>query len=90
MGKKANKASRKYAASGQLKAQIQNRRKQQQVKKKIEGRKHRKTHESGKGKGKRKVDDEATSEGEEEITGKEGGKYVDSYSSILKHAYFNL
>ncbi|KAL5478855.1 NOC2 [Sanghuangporus weigelae] len=47
MGKKANKASRKYAASGQLKKEIQSRKKHQQVKRKIEQRK------VGKGRGKR-------------------------------------
>ena len=39
MGKKANKASRKYAASGQLKKEIQSRKKHQQIKRKIERRK---------------------------------------------------
>lgn len=39
MGKKAPKASRKYAASGQLKKEIQARKKHQQVKRNIERRK---------------------------------------------------
>ncbi|KAL5520417.1 hypothetical protein ACEPAG_9641 [Sanghuangporus baumii] len=47
MGKKANKASRKYAASGQLKKEIQSRKKHQQVRRKIEQR------QVGKGRGKR-------------------------------------
>lgn len=38
MGKKANKASRKYAASGQLKKEIQARKKHQQLKRTIEKR----------------------------------------------------
>lgn len=48
MGKKATKASRKYASSGQLKKEIQARKKHQQVKRTIERRK------GGKGKGKAK------------------------------------
>ncbi|KAL5498263.1 NOC2 [Sanghuangporus vaninii] len=47
MGKKANKASRKYAASGQLKKEIQSRKKHQQIKRKFDQRK------VGKGRGKR-------------------------------------
>lgn len=39
MGKKATKASRKYASSGQLKKEIQARKKHQQVKRGIERRK---------------------------------------------------
>ena len=39
MGKKATKASRKYAASGQLKKEIQARKKHQQVKRAVERRK---------------------------------------------------
>ena len=39
MGKKATKASRKYAASGQLKKEIQSRKKHQQIKRNIERRK---------------------------------------------------
>ena len=39
MGKKANKATRKFAASGQLKKAIQQRRKHQDIKRKVERRK---------------------------------------------------
>ena len=39
MGKKANKATRKFAASGQLKKTIQQRRKHQDIKRKVERRK---------------------------------------------------
>ena len=39
MGKKANKATRKFAASGQLKKTIQQRRKHQDIKRKAERRK---------------------------------------------------
>lgn len=42
MGKKANKASRKYAASGQLKKEIQARRKHQQIKRTADRRKNSK------------------------------------------------
>jgi len=38
MGKKASKATKKFAASGQLKKTIQARHKAQQIKKKIQGR----------------------------------------------------
>lgn len=38
MGKKATKATKKFAASGQLKKQIQSRHKHQQIKKKVQGR----------------------------------------------------
>jgi nucleolar complex protein 2 len=86
MGKKANKASRKYAASGQLKKEIQARRKHQQVKRTIERRKGAKAKPvngvneiKGKGKGKGKErevvddnedDDVEMSEEDEENVGK--------------------
>ena len=47
MGKKATKATRKFAASGQLKKTIQQRRKHQDIKRKAE---RRKTNSSQKGK----------------------------------------
>ncbi|KAL5525179.1 NOC2 [Sanghuangporus sanghuang] len=53
MGKKANKASRKYAASGQLKKEIQSRKKHQQIKRKFDQRK------VGKGRGKREGSEDA-------------------------------
>jgi nucleolar complex protein 2 len=84
MGKKANKASRKYAASGQLKKEIQARRKHQQVKRTIERRKGAKAKPvngvseiKGKGKGKEREvvdenedDDVEMSEEDEENVGK--------------------
>lgn len=39
MGKKATKATKKFVASGQLKKTIQQRHKQQQIRRKVEGRK---------------------------------------------------
>jgi len=44
MGRGATKATKKYAASGQLKQAIQTRRKHQQIKKKIQGRKGKQEH----------------------------------------------
>lgn len=58
MGKKANKATRKFAASGQLKKTIQQRRKHQDIKRKAERRKG-----ASKGKAKENAD---VSGGEEE------------------------
>lgn len=57
MGKKATKSTRKFAASGQLQKTIQARRKQRDIRKKVERRK------SSKGKGKRVAGD--AEEGEE-------------------------
>lgn len=47
MGKKANKASRKYAATGKLKNEIQSRKKHQQIKRNIERRKAGKSGKKG-------------------------------------------
>lgn len=47
MAKKGAKATRKFAASGQLKKQIQARHKHQQLKKSIERRKGKKTGHTG-------------------------------------------
>ncbi|EJD05007.1 Noc2-domain-containing protein [Fomitiporia mediterranea MF3/22] len=86
MSKKANKASRKYAASGQLKKQIQSRKKHQQMKRNIEWRK------GSKGRGKvanlNEIDGEAEQRGmevedvegvsedvDEEISGEETEKF---------------
>ena len=44
MGRGATKATKKYAASGQLKKSIQARHKHQQIKKKIQGRKGKQKH----------------------------------------------
>ena len=44
MGRGATKATKKYVASGQLKKSIQARHKQQQIKKKIQGRKGKQKH----------------------------------------------
>ena len=84
MGKKATKASRKYAASGQLKKEIQARKKHQQMKRTIErrkggkgraksGRDEKENVQAGrKGKG-RASDDEDASE-DEEMSDEETGK----------------
>ncbi|PSS34248.1 hypothetical protein PHLCEN_2v1714 [Hermanssonia centrifuga] len=69
MGKKATKATRKFAASGQLKKTIQQRRKHQDIKRKTE---RRKVGKRGKG-GQTNNDDEADDEGEE--VGKTNGKF---------------
>lgn len=61
MGKKATKATRKFAASGQLKKTIQQRRKHQDIKRKAERRKA--TH---KGKG-RQVGDGNEGEDEDDV-----------------------
>jgi len=55
MGKKAVKSTRKFAASGQLKKTIQNRKKHQQIQKKAAGR--RGANKDAKGKGKAQRDD---------------------------------
>ncbi|KAI5120624.1 hypothetical protein M0805_009384 [Coniferiporia weirii] len=81
MGKKATKASRKYATSGQLKKEIQARKKHQQVKRTVERRKAGKGRgkasnaeereylkEDGKGTGKRKSKDD------EELMGSDEGE----------------
>ena len=85
MGKKATKASRKYAASGQLKKEIQARKKHQQMKRTIErrkggkgmatsGRDEKENVQAGrKGKGKAS-DDEDASEDDEEMSDEETGK----------------
>jgi nucleolar complex protein 2 len=44
MGRGATKATKKYAASGQLKKSIQARHKHQQIQKKIQGRKGKQKH----------------------------------------------
>ena len=69
MGKKASKATRKFAASGQLKKTIQQRRKHQDIKRKVERRK-------GSKKGKERdtgADDGADDELEDEVE-EAGGK----------------
>ena len=78
MGKKANKASRKYAASGQLKKEIQARKKHQQIKRTVERRRAGKSRDTAihseekenlnqkrRGEGKGKIR-ENTSDGEED------------------------
>ena len=60
MGKKAAKATRKFAASGQLKKTIQARRKHRDIKKKTERR------QAAKGKGKAAENASDESDGEEE------------------------
>lgn len=67
MGKKAVKSTRKFAASGQLKKTIQARKKQQDVRRKIQGRKSRKD-----GKGKQR--EHAGADEEEEEENDDGGK----------------
>ena len=85
MGKKATKASRKYAASGQLKKEIQARKKHQQMKRTIErrkggkgkaksGRDEKENVQAGrKGKGKAS-DNEGASEDDEEMSDEKTGK----------------
>ncbi|TFY62316.1 hypothetical protein EVJ58_g3941 [Rhodofomes roseus] len=75
MGKKAAKATRKFAASGQLKKVIQTRRKQRDIKKKAEKRK------AGKGKGKGLPTDEHDEDAVEEEQGqnKFKGMSVDDF-----------
>lgn len=58
MGKKAAKSTRKFAASGQLKKTIQNRKKHQQVQKKAAGRRGAGKDAKGKGKAAREDGDE--------------------------------
>ncbi|KAF8841034.1 Noc2-domain-containing protein [Paxillus ammoniavirescens] len=60
---KASKATRKFASSGQLKKTIQSRKKHQQVKKKIDGRRGAK----GKGKVKAPVDNNESGDEDEEV-----------------------
>ena len=86
MGKKAKKASRKYAASGQLKKEIQARKKHQQMKRTIErrkggkgrtksGRDEKENVQAGrKGKGKASDDNDDASEDDEEMSDEETGK----------------
>ncbi|KAL4071645.1 Noc2p family-domain-containing protein [Scleroderma yunnanense] len=80
MGKGTKKSTRKFAASGQLKKTIENRRKHQQTKKKIQGRRGA----SGKGKEKEKetVDSDAASEDDDKAKGMSvddflGAKFMD-------------
>ena len=81
MGKKASKASRKYAASGQLKKEIESRKKHQQIKRNIERKRTGKPKEggfdkenvSGQRKGKEKAEDpEEDDDAEEEGSGSDG------------------
>ena len=69
MGKKATKATRKFAASGQLKKTIQQRRKHQDIKRKAE---RRKTNKKGKGPNTahEKEDDEEEQDEVEQASGK--------------------
>ena len=62
MGRGASKATKKYAASGQLKKSIQARHKHQQIKKKIQGRKGKQNH---KGQNRSLVEDEEVEDNEE-------------------------
>lgn len=81
MGRKAAKSTRKFAASGQLKKTIQNRKKHQQLQKKAAGRRGASNREFGKGKGKSgKEDEEEDGEADrEEVTKpvkQKGKRYV--------------
>lgn len=63
MGKKATKATRKFAASGQLKKTIQQRRKHQDIRRKVERR-----NATKKGKGKeQQVGEDGDEEGEGDV-----------------------
>ncbi len=92
MGKKASKASRKYAASGQLQKEIQSRRKHQQIKRNIERKRTGKSKDAGEDKenvgGQRKGKEKAEGFGEDdeeagddEESDGETGLYVLSSSS---------
>lgn len=90
MGKKASKASRKYAASGQLQKEIKSRRKHQQIKRNIERKRSGKPKDgaedkenvSGQRKGKEKAED--VEEGDEEGGDSDGetGQYVQNLSRM--------
>ena len=60
---RASKATKKYAASGQLKKSIQARHKHQQIKKKIQGRKGKQKHK-GQGRSLGTEDEEAENDDE--------------------------
>lgn len=72
MGKKAAKSTRKFAASGQLKKTIQNRKKHQQIQKKVASR--RGANRDAKGKGKMQLVDDGDSEDEKSTSTKKGKK----------------
>lgn len=77
MGRKAAKSTRKFAASGQLKKTIQNRKKHQQLQKKAAGRRGASNRDIGKkkGKGKAEVQDEEEDDDDgERETVKQKGK----------------
>lgn len=88
MGKKASKASRKYAASGQLQKEIKSRRKHQQIKRNIERKRSGKPKEgaedkenvSAQRKGKEKAEDEGDEEGGD--SDGETGQYVQNLSRM--------
>lgn len=65
MGRGATKATKKYAASGQLKKSIQARHKHQQIKKKIQGRKGKQNH---KGQSRSFVAEDAETESNDETS----------------------
>lgn len=79
MGKKAPKASRKLAAKGELKRQIQERHKHQKTKQRIDTKRAQKAR--GKGKGKVVEDGE---EAEEEEDQKKDSKYVIGVSLVRR------
>ena len=60
MGRGTTKATKKYAASGQLKKSIQARHKHQQIKKKIQGRKGKQKHSKGQSRSLATEEDEET------------------------------
>ncbi|KAH6911958.1 Noc2p family-domain-containing protein [Coprinopsis sp. MPI-PUGE-AT-0042] len=77
MGKKATKATRKIAASGQLKKSIDARRKHQQVKKQIERRKGGKGAGSRGGRSQEDLEDDDGGSEEEDVPKKKGRMTVD-------------
>ena len=79
MGRKAAKSTRKFAASGQLKKTIQNRKKHQQLQKKAAGRRGASNREFGKGKGKVVAVQDEEDEEEEQMKQK-GNRYVPNSS----------
>jgi hypothetical protein len=81
MGKKAAKATRKFAASGQLQKTIQARKKHQEVRRKVQGKKSRQDTK-GKQSARGEVDEEDGDEEENVSPKKAGSKCVRSLCSF--------
>ena len=78
MGRGATKATKKYAASGQLKKSIQARHKHQQIKKKIQGRKGKQKH---KGQNRSLETEDAETENDDETSKATKGQVIMIYRS---------